>query len=159
LQPFCIVNKYRRHSIERFVLVLLAGVIAVLLFLLFRFRDKGGERSPDDKRAPEKGGEVDPGYRTCPLCSSGLKRGERVHTVVFGPSPKSNPSAPEERIAHIFGCPHCYPADPQNKRICPVCRKALSGDGFLYARMFERPGKTHVHVIGCTGCRGIKKKR
>jgi len=134
-------------------------VIAVLLFLLFKLRDKGAGRTLRDKKIPEQKGEVDPGYRTCPLCSSGLVRGERVRTVVFGPSPKSSPGAPEERIAHIFGCPHCYPANPQNKRTCPVCKKEMPPDGFLYARMFERPGKTHVHVIGCTGCRGIKNGR
>jgi hypothetical protein len=42
--------------------------------------------------------------------------------------------------------------------MCPVCGKEVPRDGYVIARMFDKPGRKHVHVLGCTGCRdrGLK---
>jgi predicted amidophosphoribosyltransferase len=54
----------------------------------------------------------------------------------------------------IFGCPHCWPAAPEKRdRLCPVCGGLIDPRGYAIARYFERPGRKHVHVLGCTGCR------
>jgi hypothetical protein len=60
---------------------------------------------------------------------------------------------------HIFGCPYCFDEHPRarypvkNIRTCPSCKTTLPRDGFVYARTFTKPGKTHVSVVGCTQCR------
>ena len=88
----------------------------------------------------------------CPLCSSGLDSGEQIKSAVF--PGKTN------RICHIFGCPHCHPyMEDGLRRSCPVCGKSIPPDGYLIARMFDRPGeKKHVHILGCTVCRMSNSK-
>ncbi|MGA2546730.1 MAG: hypothetical protein ABSF43_09295 [Rectinemataceae bacterium] len=82
----------------------------------------------------------------CPLCSSALGPGERVKSRLL--------PAKADRIMHIFGCVHCWPATPSIPRICPACGRALDIEGYVIARYFERPDRRHIHVLGCTGCRG-----
>lgn len=98
------------------------------------------------------------GQRFCPLCASVLGAGERVKSSLY--------PGKADRIMHIFGCAHCWPAEPSARaspgarRICPVCGRELEAEGWVVARYFERPGragaaaKGHIHVLGCTGCRG-----
>ena len=65
-----------------------------------------------------------------------------------------------EFTTHIFGCPHCYPANHRHPRICPVCHGEVDREGHLIARMFEkRNGKKHVRVLGCTACRENRRRR
>ena len=82
----------------------------------------------------------------CPLCSSPLASGERV---------KSDLSAGNgDRIMRIFGCPACWPSmDGRPPRRCPVCGLEIPREGYAVARYFERPGRKHVHVLGCSKCR------
>lgn len=86
-----------------------------------------------------------PGEKSCPLCSSVLGPGERVSSKLF--------PGKADRIMHIFGCVHCWPATVSAPRICPVCGKALDAEDWVVARYFERPGRKHVHVLGCPHCR------
>jgi hypothetical protein len=84
--------------------------------------------------------------RTCPVCSALLLHGERVHSSAF-------PAIPgQPRIMHISGCIYCL--EGERSRVCPVCKAVLEGGEFLIARMFERPGRSHVHVLGCSRCKG-----
>jgi hypothetical protein len=89
--------------------------------------------------------------RACPLCSSALEGGERIHSKLY--------PGKEDRIMHIFGCPRCWPATPSAPRLCPVCGKEIGREGYAVARYFERAigpgsgGRAHVHVLGCTECR------
>lgn len=83
--------------------------------------------------------------RTCPLCGETLIPGQRVKTRV-------NPGN-GDKLMQIFGCPHCYPPNIECKRICPVCKKEVPREGYVIARLFESPGRKHVHVLGCSGCR------
>ena len=99
--------------------------------------------------------------RTCILCSSVLGKGERIRSSIF--------PGKADRIMHIYGCSKCWPAGVSSPgvslpRICPVCGRTLEAEGFLIARYFERPSspsgskgfpaRPHVHVLGCTSCRG-----
>lgn len=94
--------------------------------------------------------------RSCPICKASLSGGGRVYSAVF--------PGKTDRMMHIFGCPYCYPKqepipDPR-ERNCPVCKKKLDFEDYAIARMFPpRPGKPkpHVHVLGCTRCRGPRK--
>ena len=97
-----------------------------------------------------------------------LKRGETVHSVVYSgdgsqaeePEGAARPSRPApDAIAHLFGCRYCYPANSRHPRICPVCGNEVSADGYVVARMFERRDRKHIHVLGCTECRGAAFKR
>jgi len=129
------------------IAVVLAGALLAALFLLLG-RIAEGRRSEDLGRvAAAPGGEKvgAPDHRVCPLCFTSLSRGERVASKLY----------PGEagRIMRIYGCPHCWPATPSVPRICPVCGQALDARGWVTARYFERPGRGHVHVLGCTGCR------
>ncbi|TVQ25028.1 MAG: hypothetical protein EA382_07650 [Spirochaetaceae bacterium] len=156
---------------EIFVLVLMAVVVGLLIYTIVRLgRD---DYTLLANRMADRTRERLQVLRPCPLCGSMLRRGETVHTVVFsggprapGPSGGGNASAAhpstapaagggrqQDAITHMFGCRYCYPADDSHPRICPVCNRTLSADGYVIARLFQKPGKKHVHVLGCTECR------
>jgi hypothetical protein len=106
---------------------------------------QGGRRKK--KGASETEGEAgDP--RTCPVCSIRLLYGERVKSSAYPAMGKT------DRLMNIFGCPYCLEGERQ--RVCPVCGKTLKFNEFLIARLFDKPGRSHVHVLGCTQCRGFK---
>lgn len=88
--------------------------------------------------------------RTCPVCCAKLLRGERVKSSAF-PSMGGT-----DRFMHIFGCVYCLEAD--RRRVCPVCKATLREEEFLVARLYEKPGRSHVHVIGCSRCK-LRKGR
>ncbi|GHV90809.1 hypothetical protein AGMMS50268_13120 [Spirochaetia bacterium] len=85
--------------------------------------------------------------QTCPVCAAKLEKGELVKSSAF---PSFNG---KDRLMHIKGCVYCL--DGNRPRYCPVCGAALGDEEYLISRMFERPGRSHVHVIGCNRCRGI----
>jgi hypothetical protein len=102
--------------------------------------------------------------KPCPLCSTLLNRGERVHTVVFsgGDSDRETDQEREKSrrdvLVHMFGCPYCRPPTGAARRYCPVCRHEIPSEGYVVARMFAREKRKHVHVLGCTECRGGKRR-
>ena len=106
----------------------------------FWFRKRGG---------PKPKGESRPGDpQTCPVCSARLEDGQLVSSLAF---PSMNGG--KDRFMHIRGCTYCLYGD--RDRVCPVCIRVLKGEEILICRLFERPGRrSHVHVLGCTRCRG-----
>jgi len=126
-----------------FAAVLGSALLAAMLLLAFRIVASARDREKDERRIAM------PGERSCPLCSSVLAPGERVRSKLF---PGKN-----DRIMHIFGCVHCWPATVSAPRICPVCGQVLDAEGWVIARYFESPGRKHVHVLGCTDCRSNKE--
>ncbi len=92
--------------------------------------------------------------KPCPICQWPLQTNERVHSTVY--------RSKEDAIMHIFGCPYCFKDHPKSKfqnsttRTCPSCHKSLPTKEYAIARLFEKPGKNHVHVLGCYRCRGKK---
>jgi hypothetical protein len=91
----------------------------------------------------ENGTPGDP--RVCPICAAKLKVDERVKSAAF-------PGLPGQgRLMHIWGCIFCL--DGSRVRKCPVCGAELTVKEILVARMFEKPGRSHVHVLGCSHCR------
>ena len=88
----------------------------------------------------------------CPICSMLLTDGAQIKSALF-PGDK-------ERMCHIFGCPHCHPYKKDTvERTCPVCKQKIPQEGYLIARLFERPHKKrHVHILGCTVCRTPRKR-
>jgi RNase P subunit RPR2 len=89
--------------------------------------------------------------RTCPVCSAVLARGERVKSTAY-PS-----MGGKDRLMHISGCTYCLEGD--RVRSCPVCGAVLKPGDILVARMYDKPGRSHVHVIGCSQCKKTGKKR
>ena len=149
----------------------LAGALVIAAAIVLALRKAGnrggGGRAPDGirpaisagnagnaRRASLARGADRPGKAAprgiqphcCPLCSSPLASGERV---------KSDLSAGKgDRIMRIFGCPACWPSmDGRPPRRCPVCGLEIPREGYAVARYFERPGRKHVHVLGCSRCR------
>jgi len=90
---------------------------------------------------------------TCPVCAAVLEKGERVKSAAF-PTMGDN-----DRLMHILGCPFCIDAINPRDRSCPVCGMSLARDDYLIARLFDRPGRSHVHVLGCARCRGPRHGR
>jgi hypothetical protein len=88
--------------------------------------------------------------RTCPVCSAILAKGERVKSTAY-PS-----MGGRERLMHISGCAYCLDGD--RVRTCPVCGAVLKPSDILVARMYDKPGRSHVHVIGCSQCKKVGKK-
>ncbi|MDR3161114.1 MAG: hypothetical protein LBU28_05805 [Spirochaetaceae bacterium] len=103
---------------------------------------KQGKDLPKGGGADGRAGEV----RTCPLCTARLDAGERVKSTAF-PSMRGKDS----RIMHISGCVYCL--DGSRLRTCPVCDADLGVEDVLIARIFDKPGRSHVHVLGCSRCR------
>jgi hypothetical protein len=110
----------------------------------------GPGRSRRKKRKPPGIGY--PGApRTCPVCSARLDEGELVKSAAF---PSFNG---KDRLMHIRGCVYCLKGE--RNRVCPVCGVTLKPEEVLIARMFERPRRSHVHVLGCSRCRGPRKAK
>lgn len=122
-----------------------------LLFLMFYLlRTSAGRRI----KQPAAGGKPSESEaqdtRPCPLCGEPLKRGETVHSILYHGKPDS--------LMEIYGCPYCEKPGAKNKRTCPVCKKEMPEDSFLIARVFDKPGKKHVHVLGCSNCYSGRSK-
>jgi hypothetical protein len=124
--------------------------IVVLLLLAGRLRPQAGTGAsrPARKGARQSLAKTGPSAtaRSCPLCGAVLAPGERIHSDI---TPGKG-----DRIMRIFGCPHCWPAEEGKRdRLCPVCEGLIDPRGYAIARYFEKPGRKHVHVLGCTNCR------
>ena len=93
-----------------------------------------------------------PTGKPCPICQWPLQKNQRVHSVLY--------RSKGDNIMHIFGCPFCYNEHPKSMyqkgsiRTCPACNNKLSNNEYIVARLFEKPEKNHVHVLGCYRCRG-----
>ncbi|MDR3148148.1 MAG: hypothetical protein LBU00_07230 [Treponema sp.] len=121
-----------------------------LFFRIPRFR----KRQVSVGTAGDSGGSAgDP--QTCPVCTARLPPGKLVKSAVY---PSRNG---QDRIMHIMGCPYCLEGKVEQRRhrVCPVCHQPIADTEYLFARVFERPGKSHVHVLGCIKCRGPKAMR
>jgi hypothetical protein len=138
------------------VLIFLILGFALLAFgytLFFRVpRRRGGKPQKPDQGGTE-GRAGDP--QTCPVCAAKLPPGKLVKSAVY---PSTNG---RDRIMHIMGCPFCLEGEWERRRprVCPVCHKPVGDREYLFARVFERPDKSHVHILGCVNCRGPKAMR
>jgi len=147
--------------VEWIVLTLLVIIIGLLLFTIIRL--SRSDYSLLANRMADRSRESFEVLRPCPICGSLLKRGETVHSHVFsgdGAGTRGSGGSqgrPQDSLSHMFGCKYCYPANDEHPRVCPVCNRVLGADDHLIARYFEKPGKNHVHVLGCTRCRERKK--
>jgi hypothetical protein len=137
------------------VMILMVGVVAALIYALVKLRKSNYSQLAN--RMAKKTRETLEVMKPCPLCGTMLRRGETVRSVVFsgGADLKKTTRSgrPVDYLTHIFGCPYCYPANREHPRECPVCKKTIPDDGYVIARMFDKPGRKHVHVLGCTHCR------
>lgn len=96
--------------------------------------------------------------KPCPLCGSLLKKGETVKSKVIEIGSVSrhgqNRLGVKESIAHLFGCPYCWPANREHARQCPACKAKMGTADYVIARYFEKEtSRNHLHVLGCTLCR------
>jgi hypothetical protein len=136
--------------LQLFIFILMGTVLLWFGYSLFFGIGKGSKQSPSF-RAPKKTSpllhEGIPGApKTCPVCSARLERGERVKSSAF---PAMGGT---DRLMYIAGCPYCLSG--QRERHCPVCGATLKLDQVLIARLFDKPTRSHVHVLGCSQCRG-----
>ncbi|MGL1893103.1 MAG: hypothetical protein OCD02_15830 [Spirochaetaceae bacterium] len=124
-------------------------LVIFLLFLIFilLFYSNSSKKHQEEEIT-----ESLPVGKPCPICQWPLQKNERVHSIRY--------NSKSDDIMHIFGCPYCYREHPKPKfqpesiRTCPACKKRLSDKEYVIARLFEKPGKNHVHVLGCYRCRG-----
>jgi hypothetical protein len=138
------------------LIVALGFAVLFLLWLgyaLFLRPRKGGRVLWQPAPAPQTEPLPAPGFRRpgapakiCPVCGAELGAGELVKSTTF---PTLNGS---DSIMHIRGCAYCLTGI--RDRLCPVCHAVLKTDEVLMARMFNRADKNHVHVLGCSRCRG-----
>lgn len=126
--------------------ILVISFLLLLVVLLFYSKNSGKQTYNEPTHDSPLVG------KPCPICGWPLQKNERVHSVVY--------RAETDSIMHIYGCPYCYEEHPKSKyktstiRTCPACKKRLNRKEFAIARLFEKPGKNHVHVLGCYRCRG-----
>lgn len=122
----------------------------ILLFAFAYWLFSAGSPTKKVKQKQPARGEIG-SHGVCPVCSSILTNGAQIKSALFPGN--------TDRVCHIFGCPHCHPYKEESvSRTCPVCKKTISQEGYLIARLFERPNKKrHVHILGCTVCRLPRK--
>ncbi|GHU22590.1 hypothetical protein FACS1894164_05250 [Spirochaetia bacterium] len=119
-----------------FVLIT-AGMILLLLgwCLSLYFRGNRRSKNPESKaRTP---------VHACPVCSTRLDKKEKVYSVVFS-------EIGADKIVHLRGCQYCIEGEQTRK--CPVCKRILGTEEFIAARMSEKSGRVHVHILGCSQC-------
>jgi len=133
-------------SLLQILLLILAGVVLLWFGFTLFFAVPGGLSMPVFRRKLKPKGAGVPGEpRTCPVCCSKLDRGDRVKSSAF-------PSlGGYDRLMHISGCIYCMEGD--RRRVCPVCSAILREEEFLVARLFDKPVRSHVHVLGCSRCK------
>jgi len=127
--------------------ILVFATLILLIIILFYYKSESNNESKKKIiTSPSLTG------KPCPICQWPLQKNERVHSVIY--------RGKTDTIMHIFGCPYCYKNHPKQsydsttKRTCPACHKPLADGEYAIARLFEKPGKNHVHVLGCFRCRG-----
>jgi hypothetical protein len=127
-------------------------VAAIVIYLFFRFYQDSARDARDSgaaRRSKALAGRVRDGVRgephVCPVCAAFFEHGETVKSKIFPSTGK------QDRLMNILGCPYCL--NGERVRKCPVCGAELSTDEYLTARVFDRPEKMHVHVLGCNHCR------
>ena len=131
------------------IVVVVIGIILILLFCtlylpvklpVFRWGAKQKSSEPREDRPGDR--------KFCLVCSAKLDEGQLVSSVAY-PASKGS----KDRLMHIRGCTYCLSG--QRERICPVCKIELTEEDHLISRLFERSiRRSHVHVIGCSKCRG-----
>lgn len=136
------------------ILSVLAGALALAMILLVLLRGRGefpgGSRNAaSTAKAASAGGipnKVGPRPGACTLCGNLLSAGESMRSDIL--------PGQADRLMRIYGCPHCLgEASERAARRCPVCSSILGPNDHAIARYFERPGRKHVHILGCTICR------
>jgi hypothetical protein len=137
------------ETLLQVLILILIGVLLLYFGFTLFFAVPGGIPMPVFRRrgrSPKPKGESFPGApRTCPVCCARLDKGERVKSAAF-------PSlGGYDRLMHISGCYYCL--EGERRRVCPVCGAVLREDDFLVARLFEKPVRSHVHVLGCSHCK------
>jgi hypothetical protein len=134
-------------------LFLLGVFLSYLAFSLLGGRSFWFYKARDEKEGKSLGDSSGGKIRTCPLCGHVLLKGQKVKSLLFRGGTEAG--GVKEQVAHLLGCPFCYPPNREHKRVCPVCGAILPPEGYLIARFFSRKGKKrkHIHVLGCTECR------
>ncbi|MDA8425709.1 MAG: hypothetical protein M0Z80_06185 [Treponema sp.] len=155
-------------SMDFAIAVLVAAALLAAALAVLRDRRTAAPRRTGARRGPgptARGSEPrraaplsnqrrrETGAGACPLCRKALGSGERIKSDL---SPAKGPGE-KDRLMRIFGCPHCWPPQAGTPRTCPVCGRELAPEAWVFARYFERPGRRHVHVLGCLECRGGKR--
>lgn len=125
--------------------ILVLAILAFIVVILFYTKKNYPNENKTEILQTLKG-------KPCQICHWPLQKNERVHSIIY--------RSENDIIMHIYGCPYCYKEHPKTKfninaiRKCPACKKELLNKEFAIARLFEKPGKNHVHVLGCYRCRG-----
>ena len=136
------------------ILSALAGALALAMILLVLLRVSAdsttgrGHIGANATRTDGTGAVNKTGPRpgACTLCGSVLSAGETMRSDML--------PGRGDRLMRIYGCPHCLGSEGERAaRRCPVCSAVLGPADHAIARYFERPGRKHVHILGCTICR------
>ena len=133
-------NSYMLGGFYIFILILAMMALFAFAFKLFsRMTRKPLKKQMRTGKAGAPG--------VCPVCGVVLEGGQKIRSAIF--------PGGDGRVCHIFGCPSCLSHDlPSARRTCPVCKRKLTKEEYLVARVFERQGrKSHVHILGCVHCR------
>ena len=131
-----------------FLTFLFVTIAVALLWFGYTFLLRMGQRYSGKQKSRRSRGLSFPGApQTCPVCSTKLNDGEVVKSLAF-----PSLSGGKDRFMHIKGCLYCL--NEEVERVCPICDHILMESEVLICRLFERPHRPHVHVLGCTHCKG-----
>jgi len=141
-------------KIMEYLMLFIGIVILVIAFsIFFNLRKYFGVDDSNSSLRTQKdeNGNID--FVRCPVCNTPLAKKENLHSRIFRPM-----NTPDQRMM-VQGCPHCFPSIKTGVvRSCPVCKKTLSINDELVARLFNRTeNKKHVMIMGCTLCMGMSK--
>jgi hypothetical protein len=147
---------YRRRIIEYFVIGLMLIVVIGLLITMLRVK-KDDYQGLSNVMAKKQRSQFEV-LKPCPLCGYLLRKGETVKSkvieIAISGKHGQNKMGVKESMAHMFGCPYCWPSTAEHPRHCPACKATLESSDYVIGRYFEKDeGKNHLHVLGCTRCR------
>lgn len=127
---------------------ILMGIASVVILIAILYLKK--QFSSKKNTSKTENNASGPYFVKCPVCDSFLKPGQNIYSKVFRSQKQAN-----DQLCYVYGCPNCYPECKSGlTRICPVCHKNVSAEGYLLSRMFNKTksGKPHVIINGCGNC-------
>lgn len=138
------------------ILIFLLGIMLCVKFFSMHADSRRKNPQKIDAFKTQKDENGNTIFVRCPICDSPLEKSGKMHSKIFRPMNEG-----EDQLMTVMGCNNCFPEVnpkmPYLKRKCPVCKRNLSGEDFLRARLFNRSKeKKHVLVTGCNKCAGKK---
>lgn len=140
---------YRHRNTMTYIIILFSALSLFLLTVMTLCKasqvcNKKTPMSFKDDKPPTNHLSVG----SCLLCGRTMIKGEKMVSKQL--------ERRDDSIVYLYGCREC--AHTAVEKHCPVCKRRITGNGYLIGRMWhrEKTGRNHLHIAGCTWCGKIR---